>query len=72
MLKPFIDLKIRTEYSFYMFDHFERKDNISFQPIRLEYKFSTAFGVTEHVAFALVLIRKVISSRSDGQTHFDL
>ena len=73
MLKPFIDTqKFRTEYSFYVFDHFQRKDNISFQPIGLEYKLSAAFGVTEHVAFALVLIRKVISTSSNGQKHFDL
>ena len=55
-----------------MFDLSKQKQNIASQPIRLEYKFSTAFGVAGYVAYAIVLTPKLISISSDGQRHFNL
>ena len=55
-----------------MFNLSKHKDQIASQPIRLELKFSAAFGVADYIAYALVLTPKLISIRSDGQRHFDL
>ena len=73
LLNPFIDLhKFRTNYNFCVFDLSKQKDNISSQPIRLEFKFSAAIDVADYIAYALVLTPKLISISSDGQRHFDL
>ena len=73
LLNPFISLhKFRTSYNFYVFDLSKQKPPIASQPIRLEFKFSAAFGVADYVAYALVLTPKLISISSDGQRHFDL
>ena len=50
----------------------KQNDHIASQPIRLQFKFSAAFGVADHIAYALVLTPKLISISSDGQRHFDL
>ena len=73
LLNPFISLhKFRTSYNFYVFDLSKQKPPIASQPIRLEFKFSAAFGVADYVAYALVLTPKLLSFNSDGQRHFDL
>ena len=73
LLNPFIDLhKFRTNYNFYVIDLSKQKDQISSQPIRLEFKFNAALGVADYVSYALVLTPKLISISSDGQRHFDL
>ena len=73
LLNPFIDIhKFRTNYNFYVFDLSKQKDHIASQPIRLEFKFNAAIDVANFVAYALVLIPKLISISSDGQRHFDL
>ena len=73
VLNPFIDLhKFRRSYNFYVFDLSKQKDLTASQPIRLEFKFSAAFGVALYIAYALVLTPKLISISSDGQRHFDL
>ena len=64
--------KFRTSYNFYVFDLSKQKPPIASQPIRLEFKFSAAFGVADYVAYALVVTPKLISISSDGQRHFDL
>ena len=69
----FIDLhKIRTNFYFYVFDLSKQKDHIASQPIRLEFKFSAAIAVADYIAYALVLIPKLISISRDGQRRFDL
>ena len=73
LLNPFIDLhKFRRRYYFYVFDLSKQIDHIASQLIRLEFKFSAAFGVADYIAYALVLTPKLISISSDGQRHFDL
>ena len=64
--------KLRRNYNFYVFDLGKQKDHIASQPIRSEFKFSTAIAVADYVAYALVLTLKLISISSDGQRNFDL
>ena len=56
LLRLFIDLhKLRTNYNFYMFDLSKQKDHIASQPIRLDFKFSTAINVADYIAYILVV-----------------
>ena len=71
LLNPFIDLHKFRSFNFYVFDLSKQKNHIASQPIRLEFKFCAAFGVTDYIVYALVLTPKLISISSDGQRHFD-
>ena len=73
LLRSFIDLhKIRTFYSFHVFDLSRQEDHIASQPIRLEFEFSAAIDVVDYIAYALVLTPEVKGISSDGQRNFDL
>ena len=61
----------RKDYNFFVFDLFKQND-ISSQPIRLDFKFSAGFGNADYVAYVIVLAPKVISINCDGHRLFDL
>ena len=58
-------------YNLYVFDKRYQKNYTASQPIKMEYKFN---GVTSSDVNGcdLVLTKKLVSTSSDGQRHFDL
>ena len=72
---PYISFKDFKElYNLYVFDLRAQKDNPSAQPIRVNFKFRTAYDAVanNYQAVALVLTHKIISLSSDGVRQFDV
>ena len=70
-IKPYINHRIfKSNYRICVFDTRYQRDHIGPQPIQLNFKFSAA--VADVICHALVLTRKVISVKSDGNKMVDI
>ena len=69
--KPYINHRtIKSSYRIYVFDTRYHSDHIVPQPMQLNFKFSAA--VADVICNALVLTRRVISVKSDGNKLVDI
>ena len=70
-IKPYINHRtFKSSYRIYVFDTRYQNDHIGPQPIQLNFKFSAA--AANIICHALVLTKKVISVKSDGNQMVDI
>ena len=70
-VKPYINHRtFKSNYRIYVFDTRYQSDHIVPQPIQVNFKFSAA--VADVICHALVLTRKFISVKSDGNKMVDI
>ena len=70
-IKPYKNHRtFKSSYRIYVFDTRYQNNHIGPQPIQLNFKFSVA--VADAICHALVLTRKVISVKSDGNKMVDV